>query len=217
EGHRRVGVLYPRTEDFRRLALAFTEALRNAGGQVAADVGYDPAMTTFARPIERLRLAGADAVYAPASERIIRQLAPQFEYYGLADVTILGSDAWTSEEVLRSVPPRVLEGTVATTPLPRGNPAVAWDEFVGLYEAAQRRTLDTPYPALGYDAMRLVLEALGDGRSAQPGDVARALAETREFRGATGILSLEGGIVTRKPFLVRIEAGRLMAIPEGGI
>jgi len=216
QGRRRVGVLYPRTADFRELAQAFGEALRTAGGEVTADVGYDPATTTFARPIEQLLGSGVDAVYAPAPERIIRQLAPQFEYYGLGGVPLMGSDAWTSDEVLRSVSPRVLEGTVATTALPRGSSEVAWDRFVGLYEAAHRRTLDTPYPALGYDATALVLGALADGDSPGPADIARGLAGTTAFRGATGVLSLEDGTVTRKPFLVRIQSGRLVPLPEGG-
>jgi branched-chain amino acid transport system substrate-binding protein len=215
-GHTRIGLLYPRTEDFRRLAQAFRSALQAAGGTLAVDVGYDPNTTTFAQPMERLRTAGVDVVYAPATERIIRQLAPQFEYYGLGAVQILGSDGWTTDEVLRMVPARNLEGVVATTPLLRTSDAVAWDRFVGLYEAAHRRTLDTPYPALGYDAARLVLDAIQRSGGRRPGDVARALASTTDFRGATGVLSLTGGAVTRRPFLVQIRSGRLTPLDGTG-
>jgi branched-chain amino acid transport system substrate-binding protein len=215
-GFRRIAVLYPRTEDFRRLAQAFRAALQEAGGTLAADVGYDANTTTFAQPMERLRTAGVDAVFAPATERIIRQLAPQFEYYGLGAAQILGSDGWTSDEVLRLVPARNLEGVIATTPLLRTSDAVAWDQFVGLYEAAHRRTLDTPYPALGYDAARLVLDAIARARSGRPADIARALAATTDFRGATGVLSLRGGGVTRRPFVVQVRSGRLSPVDGAG-
>jgi branched-chain amino acid transport system substrate-binding protein len=214
--YRSIGVLYPRTEDFRRLAQAFRTAVQAAGGSIAADVGYDANTTTFAQPMERLRAAGVDVVFAPATERIIRQLAPQFEYYGLGAVQLLGSDAWTSEEVLRMLPPRNLEGLIATTPLLRSSPAVAWDQFVGLYEAAQRQTLDTPYPALGYDALGLVLEAAVRAGARRPAEVARALAATDDFRGATGVLSLRGGNLTRRPFLVQIRSGRLTPLGDTG-
>ena len=215
-GYRRIALLYPRTEDFRRLAQAFRAALQAAGGALAADVGYDANTTTFAQPMERLRAGEVDAVYAPATERIIRQLAPQFEYYGLGAVQILGSDGWTTDEVLRMLPLRVLEGVVATTPLLRTSDAVAWDRFVGLYEAAHRRTLDTPYPALGYDAARLVLDAVARSGTRRPEDIARTLAGTTDFRGATGLLSLRGGSVTRRPFLVQIRSGRLTPLDGAG-
>jgi branched-chain amino acid transport system substrate-binding protein len=215
-GFRRIALLYPRTEDFRKLAQAFRDALQAAGGTLAADVGYDANTTTFAQPMERLAAAGVDVVYAPATERIIRQLAPQFEYYGLGAVQILGSDAWTSEDVVRTMPTRVLEGVIATTPLPRTSDAVAWDRFVGLYEAAHRRTLDTPYPALGYDATRLVLDAVARSAGGRPGDTSRALAQTTDFRGATGVLSLRDGAVTRRPFLVQVRGGRLTRLDGAG-
>jgi branched-chain amino acid transport system substrate-binding protein len=215
-GYRSIGLLYPRTEDFRRLADAFRSAIEAEGGRLAADVGYDPNLTTFAEPMGRLRTAAVDVVYAPATERIIRQLAPQFSYYGLGAVQLLGSDGWTTDELLRTVPERTLEGVIATTPLLRTSDAVAWDQFVGLYEAAERRTLDTPYPALGYDAARLILDAAGRAGSARPAEVARALAEVDDFRGATGVLSLRGGSVVRRPFLVQIQSGRLTPLGAAG-
>jgi branched-chain amino acid transport system substrate-binding protein len=214
-GYRNIGVLYPRTEDFRRLAEAFRATIQAGGGRLAADVGYDPNLTTFAEPMARLRASAVDVIFAPATERIIRQLAPQFSYYGLGAVQLLGSDGWTSDDLLRTMG-RTLEGVIATTPLLRGSQAVAWDQFVGLYEAAERRTLDTPYPALGYDAARLVLDAAARARTGRPADVARALAAVDDFRGATGVLSLRGGTVTRRPFLVQIRSGRLSPVADPG-
>jgi branched-chain amino acid transport system substrate-binding protein len=214
-GYRNIGVLYPRTEDFRRLAEAFRTTIQAGGGRLAVDVGYDPNLTTFSEPMERLRAGAVDVIFAPATERIIRQLAPQFSYYGLGAVQLLGSDGWTSDELLRTMG-RTLEGVIATTPLLRGSPAVAWDQFVGLYEAAERRTLDTPYPALGYDAMRVVLDAATRARTGRPADIAQALAAVDDFRGATGVLSLRGGTVTRRPFLVQIRSGRLSPVADAG-
>ena len=64
-----------------------------------------------------------------------------------------------------------------------------------------RRSLTNPVPALGYDAAVLALQALTSGNST-----------VRDFRGATGVLSLQSGTVTRRPFLVRIDGGRLIPI-----
>jgi hypothetical protein len=64
-----------------------------------------------------------------------------------------------------------------------------------------RRSLTNPVPALGYDAATLALRALTSGNSS-----------VTDFRGATGVLSLQSGTVTRRPFLVRIDGGRLVPI-----
>jgi branched-chain amino acid transport system substrate-binding protein len=201
-----IGVLYPRTAEFTAQARAFQSAATAAGIRVT-DVPYDPGTTTFARPLQQLKAASAGAVFIPASERDIRQLAPQLEYYGLTGIQVLGSEAWVSDEVLRRIPPRQLEGVVAATPLYRASRSVAWEDFVGMYENTYRRTLDNPYPALGFDAASLILSNLPRVRGGA-GDVSRGIARVTDFRGATGVLSTRGGIISRRPFIVRIEAGR---------
>jgi ABC-type branched-subunit amino acid transport system substrate-binding protein len=210
----RVALLYPAIPDFREIAVAFREAVGAAGGRVVADVGYRAGTTTFAEQMRAIGTANAQAVFIAAPERDIRQIAPQIEYYGLTDVRVLGSETWTSEEVLRGLPARQTDGIVVAAPMLRGSRELAWDEFVGRYEAAHRRTLDNPYPALGYDAIRIVRYALEAG-TARRGDVARRIAALRDFRGATGILSVRDAEVVRRPFLVRIEGGRILPL-EGG-
>lgn len=203
----RVGVLYSDAAAFRAQAEAFQSAAEGMGASVATAVPFVPGTTTFSDPLERLRAAAVQSVFIPAAERDIRQLAPQLEYYGLGGVEVLGLEAWVSDDVLHFLPGRVLEGVVAAMPLYRTSPSVAWDEFVGLYEGAYRRTLDNPYPALGYDAARLVLESLPSGR-VTPEDVAGEVASIDDFRGATGVLSTRDGFISRKPFIVRIQGGQ---------
>jgi branched-chain amino acid transport system substrate-binding protein len=214
-GAGRVAILHPAGVEQREVVTAFRDALAAAGGQVVQEVAFPPGTTTFAQQMQRLRQANPQALFVAASERDVRQLAPQIEYYGLGNVRVLGSEAWGSEEVLRGVAARVLEGVVTVTPLLRTSSAVSWGEFVGRYEAAHRRTLDNAYPGLGYDAAGLIIAAL-EGGSARPADVSRRVAATAGYRGATGILTVRDGAITRRPFLVRIENGRLVPLPGGG-
>jgi branched-chain amino acid transport system substrate-binding protein len=210
-----LALLYPKAPEFASLAAAFRREAERIGARIVADVAFDPSTTTFARDINRVRAARAQAVYVPASERDIRQLAPQFRYYGLVGVTLLGNETWLSDEVLRTVPQGSLEGVVASTPLPPDSALTGWRDFVRAYESRYRRSLDNPYPALGYDAASLVLEAARRADGGRSG-MARALAGIRDFRGATGVLSIEDGRVTRRPFLVRIRAGTPELIVGGG-
>ena len=168
-GLRRVAVLYPRTAEYEQEARAFARALERAGGTVRLEVPYDSGAVMFARPLRRIAAAGVQALFVPAPERDVRQLAPQIAFYGLRDrgVQLLGGEAWTSEEVRRNVEPRYLDGVVAATTVDRDSPAAGWQTFVARYEAAYRRSLENDLPALGYDAGRILAAALAasDGRS----------------------------------------------------
>jgi len=178
-----------------------------------ADVSYAPGTTTFAEQIRELAKARPDAVYIPASERDVRQIAPQLTYYGLAETgaRILGGEGWSGDGVLTGVAARYLEGVVATTVLFRSSPEFGWQDFVSLYEESYRRSLENPLPALGYDAARLILRAIAEGHKT-PREVARRFVESDEVRGATGWLSVRGGSLGRRPVLVRIEGGMLTPI-----
>jgi ABC-type branched-subunit amino acid transport system substrate-binding protein len=195
--HARVGVLYSRTRDGTRLARAFIAGLGTAN---VNEEPYDSGRTNVSAQLTRLREAQVDALFVPGSERELQIVLPQIDYFGLRGVQLFGTETWLSEG-MRSAPPRVIEGAIVATPLWRESDAVAWNEFVRQYEARHRRTLDHPVPALGYDAARLAARALNSG------DIA-----VRDYRGATGVLTLESDSVTRRPFLVRIQAGRLVPV-----
>lgn len=206
-----IGILHPLAGDGEQQAHAFADAVQAAGGSIALRMSYDSSTTTFSQQMQRLQTAGVQMLFIPASEREIPQIAPQLEYYGLGEVQVLGGEAWTGQTLLQTLPARQTDGVVAATPLLRTDDAVAWGELVGAYEARYRRSLNHPFPGLGYDAAGLVLAAVRTGAD-DAGDVASALAETREYRGATGVITIEGGVVERAPFLVRISGGRLVKL-----
>lgn len=215
-GWRRVGLLYPASSEFSRQAEVFRERVVNGGGEIVADLSYPPGTTTFADQLQQLVELEPDAVFIPASERDIRQLAPQITYYGLAGTgaRILGGEGWSGDAVLNGVPARYLEGVIATTVLFQSSPEFGWLDFVSLYEETYRRSLENALPALGYDAARLVLRAIAEGYRT-PEEVAQRFAQPDELRGATGWLSVRGGALGRRPVLVRIVDGSLEPITPG--
>ena len=212
---RDIAILYPRTDRGITQAEAFHGAIVGARRPAPRRVAYDSTVTTFAEPIRELVAAGVRTVFIPAGERDVPQIAPQLEYYGLSHVQVLGNDAWTNEAVLRSLPQRQTDGVIATTPLLKSDPAVAWEDLVAAYEATHRRSLDHPFPALGWDAAGLVLDAVRDGADS-PGDVASHLTGLSGFRGASGIIDVRAGRIERAPFIVRIQGGRLVKLSGPG-
>jgi ABC-type branched-subunit amino acid transport system substrate-binding protein len=212
-GLQRVAVLHARTRDAQRQADAFVAALARHGGTLATRIPFDSGTTTFAQQLRQLTAAHPQAVFIPATEREIRQLAPQLTFYGVlgAGVRVLGTEEWASEEVRRLVDPRHLEGVVAATPFLANAPELTWGAFVTRYEATYRRTLNSAFPALGYDAVRLALAGAPPGPAAAQG-VASGIRGLGEHRGAAAVYQLAAGRALRRPFLVRIESGDLVRI-----
>ncbi len=206
----RAAVLYPRVGAHRRQAEAFAATFRAAGGRIVADMPYDAGTTTFATHLRAIAAAAPQVVFVPVPERDVHQIAPQITYYGLAGagVKVLGGEDWAAESVRDRVAMRYLEGVVVATPLPPSSDEVAWGEFVARYEQAYRRSLRHPFPALGYDALALVLAAVDAGADS-PTEVAEAMHRVRSLRAATGVLSIDQGRVVRRPFLMRYEQGIL--------
>jgi ABC-type branched-subunit amino acid transport system substrate-binding protein len=196
----RVGVLYGRAPETARQARAFIDAYGGAGRGEVTEAAFAAGVTNVTDQITQLREAGVEALYFPATEREIQSILPQLEYAGLTGVQLLGNESWVGDAARRA-PERVLQGAIISTPLHEDSPDVAWQDFVSRYEAMHRRSLTNPVPALGYDAATLALHALTSGDSS-----------VTDFRGATGVLSLQSGTVTRRPFLVRIDGGRLVPV-----
>lgn len=208
-----VAILYPGVAKYEADVRAFTQAFDSLGGHIVASVPYDSGATTFADWIQPLVADSPQAIYVPTSERDVRQLAPQLRYYGLDTLVtrVLGNETWTTQGSRRVLIEAGLNGVIATTPLLQSSPEVAWQDFVQRYEQRYRRTLDNPYPALGYDALRLILRAIPGGGGAQ--GVASRLAATQNMTAATGVISIVDGQVHRQPFVVVIHGHVLDPAP----
>ncbi len=212
-GVRNVIILHPRTEEMQEEARFFRTAFEEAGGSVTRTLMYAPGTTNFAEPFEEVvRLAPQGLVLLLPGEDV-ELVATQVAYFGVddLDITILGNDAWTSEQVLQHVSPRHTDGVLSVSSRGGSGPyGPEWERFVERYEDQFRRTLRSPVPALGYDAARLLLHASREG-GGTPEGTARALEAIRDFPGATGVLSVENGRLQRSFIPVRIQNRR--AVP----
>lgn len=197
-GLRTAGVLYPPTPAGRAAAEAFAVGVEAEGGRVVSRSDYPPDSTTFEASISRVADAEPDVVFVAGDDApTVLQIAPQLHYFGLDHSLVAGGPTWADPAVVRRLDPFAANYRVVGTYMDRIAEGTPWARFRSRYEAETRKPLrNNMLPALGHDAMKLVLEAVRAARLPLPGALSVELASGPEVTGATGILRPEPGTST---------------------
>jgi hypothetical protein len=183
------------------------------GGFVPQEIVYDSGATFFQAEFDRVSSLLPDGLFLPLAPRDIQLLAPQFTYYGLdtLGIQLLGTTGWTEDEVVLEVDSRHTDGVIASTTRLSQDETEAFRRFRAGYETLFQKTLRNQVPAYGYDAAALLLQALRNNpRNSQ--ELLEYLDDIRDFPGATGRLTIDGGKIMREPHLVRIQNHELIYI-----
>lgn len=211
-GLRSLAVLRPRGSGGRSVEQAFRGEVRRAGGAVVAGSSYEPDSTTFESAVRLLAGHEPEGIYVASRDpRTTLQLAPQLSYYGLPDVAVAGGSGWGTPAVVRRLRGESPSRYVTAVFMDRGD-GTPWAGFRAMYETKYDKQLsESELPALGYDALRVALDASSSVGLPRRGAVARAAAG-EAVEGATGSFRLQPGrpAAIREP-VVRVGTdGRLV-------
>lgn len=215
-----VGAVYPRGELGRRLLLAFRGRLADSGVWMVASSPYPHDATTLEDPISAVSAFRPRAVFAPGvSSGSVLQMVPQLSYYGIRSAVVLGGPHWAEPSALRRLEPSFSQLRAVVTVVERGE-GTAWHSFETAYEMKYRKALGSNIlPAMGHDAMLLVLRALEGTAPPRPRAVARRAAALGAVEGATGLLrpSADAGTVQRRTRVGRLEGGEVSPLTAADV
>ena len=124
-------------------------------------------------------------MYVPGYYTEVQLILPQAKQLGL-DVPFFGGDGWDSPETLK-LP--TAQGDFYSDHFTAEDPRPAVQEFVKAYEARWHSEPDA-MAVLGYDAGKVLANAIQAG-SADPAAITQALAETKDFPGASGVITID--------------------------
>ena len=91
-------------------------------------------------------------------------------------------------------------GSSISTPI--DNPSPAIQSFVEQYKQRYGNLLPDAHAALAYDAARLLFDALARIGSTDSDKLREALAQTKNFAGVTGVISMDADRNAVKPAVV---------------
>ena len=119
---------------------------------------------------------------------------------------LLGGDGWDSAK-LAEIGGEAIEGSYFTNHYAPDEKRPEVQEFVEKYRKQYGQVPDA-LAVLGYDAAKLLFDAMKRSPSLKGSDLAAAIAATRDFHLVTGVVSIDASRNARKPaIVVEMKAG----------
>ncbi|GMR22918.1 MAG: ABC transporter substrate-binding protein [Acidobacteriota bacterium] len=185
----RAAVLYDKTTAYgRSLSAVFRKAFEEEGGQTVAFESYaldEP--LDYRVQLSRIDATDPDVLYLPNdTERVVAQIL-QARELGI-DAILLGGDTWDME-AFKLMPE--CDGAFIAHQWHYAIDSPEARSFVELYRD-RYGTVPKVTAAMTFDAVNLLLQAIENRGSKDPDSIRAALAETGDYRGATGIIRFTG-------------------------
>ncbi|RYE75440.1 MAG: ABC transporter substrate-binding protein, partial [Myxococcales bacterium] len=200
-GKKKIAILYAAQDPYSSgLATTFREAAKKLGAQIVEEVGYQKGEKNFRTPLGKLTAARPDLIFVPNYYSDMVPIAQQAKEQNIPGSMFFGGDGWDSEDLLKGAGAE-LEGASFTN---HYAPDVPWEnsrKFVEAYKARYKRD-PSSLSAQGYDAARLLYDAMGRAAAIDPKSIRDAIAQTKNFSGATGTISMDASRNADKPLVV---------------
>ncbi len=203
----KVAVLYDQTAPYSKgLRDEFVKNFKALGGEIVSDQAYSGGDSDFGAQLSKIKAAGPQAIFVPGYYTDVGNIAKQARKLGIgADIPLLGGDGWDSEE-LGKIGGEAIEGSYYSNHYAPDQNTPEVVEFVRKYQAKFDGATPDGLAALGYDAAKVMFDAMKRCQTATNGlkgkDLAKAIAETKGFKGVTGTISIDANRDAQKSAVV---------------
>jgi len=188
------------------LAGFFADSLKKRGGQIVSEQKYEANAADLSTQMNAIKTAAPDIVFAPGFYTTAPVVAREVKKAGIK-ATLIGSDGWDSPNLL-AAGSEPFEGVYFANHFWAGNDDPLVQKFVADYRAKYGVEPDAG-SATAYDAARMLFDAFRRAKSTDSTAVRNALAQTKDFPGVTGKITLDPNRNAQVPvYMLRIEGGK---------
>ncbi len=200
-GKASVGLLFNAQDPYSSgLADTFREHFEKRGGKIVASKGFPDKETNFTTYLSELKTGNPEIIFAPVYYTQMVTIGRQAKQLGLTGASFVGGDGWESTDLLTGAAAE-LEGAYFTN---HYAPDVPWEHSKAFMTAFKAKHKEVPngLAAQGYDAARMLFDAVSRASDFSPEAIRVALTQTKDFKGATGILTIDKERNASKPVVV---------------
>jgi branched-chain amino acid transport system substrate-binding protein len=186
---KQVGVLYDQQQAYSKgLAKNFEEAFTQFGGAITTSQAYTGGDADLSAQLQSLKDTNPEAIFLPGYYTDAGNIARQARKLGIT-VPLLGGDGWDSDK-LTEIGGEAIEGSYYANHYSFEETRPAVQSFVHKYKDRYGAVPDG-LAALGYDAAEVLFDAMDRSKSLDGDELARVIAETKNFPGVTGKITLD--------------------------
>lgn len=169
------------------LAKFFEEAFTKAGGTIVVRQDYTAGDIEFSAQLTDIKGRNPDAIFMPGYYTEAGLIIKKARELGIT-VPFLGGDGWDSPRTAE-IGGAAVNGSYFSNHYAAENTDPVVQTFVKTFKARYGEEPDA-MAALGYDAAKLLADAIKRAGTTESGKLRQAIADTRGFQGVTGLISL---------------------------
>jgi branched-chain amino acid transport system substrate-binding protein len=171
------------------LADFFTETFKKGGGEVVVDQSYSAGDVDFKSQLTAIRGTKPEAIFVPGYYTEVGLIARQAKELGL-NVPLMGGDGWDSPK-LTEIGGKAIDNSYFSNHYSAEDQSPHIQTFIAAYKKAYGEIPDG-LAAMGYDAMKVLADALNRAPEISRKSVRELLAQTKDYQGVTGKITIDG-------------------------
>jgi branched-chain amino acid transport system substrate-binding protein len=169
------------------LANFFAETFTKMGGKIVLDQSYSSNDLDFNSQLTAIRTLKPDAIFVPGYYTDVGLISRQARQLGIK-APMLGGDGWDSPK-LAEIGGQALQGSYFSSHYSPEDQAPHVQEFIKKFKEAYKVVPDS-LAAMGYDAMMVLADSMKRSKSLSRTDIRDAIAQTKDFQGVTGKITI---------------------------
>lgn len=170
------------------LAASFQKVFEAAGGKVVASEQYVAGQDKDFRAIlTNIRSHNPDVIFVPGYYGEAGLIVKQARELKI-EAAMLGGDGWGTGPMVEVAGAEAMNNTFYVDHVAADDPNLA--EFAAAYKAEYNKEVDS-FAVLGYDAAKLLLDAIERAGSTDSEAIKKALESTTGFKGVSGEINID--------------------------
>jgi branched-chain amino acid transport system substrate-binding protein len=184
----------------------FQKSFTALGGKVLGVEAYAQKDKDFRAQLTKINTLKPDVIYLPGYYEDIGNICRQARELGIKS-TFIGGDGWDSPKLVE-LGEEAVEGCYFSNHYSKEEERPEVQTFVKAFQKKYGEAPDA-LAACGYDAVRIVADALQRAKSADRKALRDALAQTKDFPGVTGVITINTQRnAEKKAVVLTIKQGR---------
>lgn len=170
------------------LANYFTQTFKKAGGEIVVDQSYSAGDIDFKSQLTAIRSKSPEAIFVPGYYTEVGLIARQARELGIK-APLMGGDGWDSPK-LKEIGGAAVDNSYFSNHYSAEDQSPHVQQFITQFKAAYGVVPDG-LAAMGYDAAKVLADAMTRAPSLDKKEIRNALAKTTGFQGVTGKINID--------------------------